>query len=108
MNPGELRHRIRILKSVTVTNDNGFEEPSYQEVCNPWAKANSLFGKEYYAAAAVQAQNTVEFTIRYRTDLTREMIIEFQGKQYNVTDIDDKFFLHQYLVIKALEVPNNG
>ena len=101
---GELRHRITFQRLVTSINPNGFEVQAWEDVTTVWAAASNLHGREFYAAAAVQAENTVEFTVRYLPNIDTSMRILFGGKQYNITAIDNIKYKNKYLEIKAQEV----
>lgn len=105
---GDLRHRITFQKLTTSVNENGFEVETWEDFKTVWAAVSNLHGREYFAAAAVQAENTVKFTIRYLTGLDTTMRIVFQGKQYNITAIDNIKYQNRYLEIKALEVVSSG
>ncbi len=105
---GDLRHRITFQKHTTTINENGFEVETWEDFKTVWAAASNLHGREYYAAAAVQAENTVKFTIRYLTSLDTTMRILFRGKQYNIIAIDNIKYQNRFIEIKALEVGSNG
>jgi SPP1 family predicted phage head-tail adaptor len=105
---GGLRHRITFQKHTTTINENGFEVETWEDYRTVWAAASNLHGREYYAAAAVQAENTVKFTIRYLTGLDTTMRILFRGKQYNITAIDNIKYQNRFIEIKALEVVSDG
>ncbi|HHV82759.1 MAG TPA: phage head closure protein [Tepidanaerobacter syntrophicus] len=109
MEIGDLRHRITLQKKATTTvNENGFEVKTWEDVKTVWAAASNLHGREYYAAAAVQAENTVKFTIRYTEGIDPSMRILFKGKQYDITAIDNIKYQNRYMEIKALEVVGSG
>lgn len=105
---GELKHRITIQKYTTITTDNGFDEETWLDYKTVWASMNNLYGKEFYAAKAVQSENTVEFTVRYSKDLeilnTKEYRIFWNEKSYNITFIDNIKYENRWLKIKAIEV----
>lgn len=105
---GDLRHRITFQKIVTAVNPNGFEVRAWENITTVWAKASNIHGREFYAAAAVQAENTVEFTVRYLTGIDTSMRILFNGKQYNITAIDNIKYKNRYVEIKAQEVMDSG
>jgi len=105
---GDLRHRITFQKLTTSVNENGFEVETWEDFKTVWAAVSNLHGREYFAAAAVQAENTVKFTIRYLTGLDTTMRILFRGKQYNITAIDNIKYQNRYLEIKAQEVVSGG
>lgn len=66
---------------------------------------NNLFDKEFYAAKAVQAENTVEFVIRYSKDLdclnSKEYRVFWNNKAYNITFIDNIQCQNKKLQIKC-------
>ena len=105
---GDLRHRITFQKHTTTINENGFEVETWEDVKTVWAAASNLHGREYFAAAAVQAENTVKFTIRYLPNLDTTMRISFRDKTYNITAIDNIKYQNRFIEIKALEVVDNG
>lgn len=108
MSIGKLRHRITLQKLTSVINENGFESEQLQEYKTVWAEASNLHGKEYFEAMAVQAENTVKFTIRFLEGLDQTMQILFQGKAYSITAIDNIKYRNRYVEIQATEVVANG
>ncbi|AKA72341.1 phage head closure protein [Clostridium scatologenes] len=108
MRTEELKHKITFQKLTTTTNENGFEVEVWEDYSTVWAVVSNLIGREYFAAAAVQAEKTVKFTIRYLQGITDDMRILFEDKQYNITFIDNIKYKNKYIEIKALEVENSG
>ncbi|MBC8587491.1 phage head closure protein [Paratissierella segnis] len=108
MNPGELNKRITFQRLTTTTNENGFEVEEWEDFKTAWAGVTNLHGREYFEAAAVQAEQTVKFTIRYLENIDTSMRILFQGKQYNITAIDNIKYKNAYMEIKAVEVDKSG
>jgi len=87
---------------------SGFEVETWEDYKTVWAAASNLHGREYFAAAAVQAENTVKFIIRYLPNLDTSMRILFQGRQYNIIAIDNIKYQNRFMEIKALEVEASG
>lgn len=108
MKSEELRHRITIQVLETLTNDNGFEIETWVDFRDFWAAVTNLHGREYFAAATVQAEKTVKFTIRYTDEIDTSMRILFKGKQYNITSIDNIKYANKFIEIKAMEVDSSG
>lgn len=108
MKIGELGKRITLLQVTTTIDENGFARDEEMELAIVWAAVSNLHGKEYFAAKAVQAENTIKFTIRYRPGITSNMKIRFQDRLFNITDIDDIKYRKKYLEIKAVEVLPSG
>jgi SPP1 family predicted phage head-tail adaptor len=108
MKIGELSKRITLLQITTTIDENGFAHDEEMEFATVWAAVTNLHGKEYFAAKAVQAENTIKFTIRYRSGITTNTKIRFQDRLFNITDIDDIKYKRKYLEIKAVEVLPSG
>lgn len=105
---GNLKHRITFQSLVATTNENGFDVETWVDHKTVWAAVSNLNGREYFAAAAVQAEKTVKFTIRYTDEIDTSMRILFKGKQYNITAIDNIKYADKFIEIKAMEVNNSG
>jgi SPP1 family predicted phage head-tail adaptor len=105
---GDLRHRITLQKRIDTTDADGFTTQQWQDVATVWAAVENLHGREYWEAAAVQAENTVKFTIRYRADVDTSMRIKFRDKYYNIVAIDNIKYRNEYIEIKAQEVVQSG
>lgn len=108
MEIGDLRHRITFQKYTISINENGFEVETWEDFKTVWAAVNNLHGREYFAAAAVQAESTVKFTVRYLPGLNTAMRISFRGKTYDITAIDNIKYWNRFIEIKALEVRDNA
>ncbi|APM39854.1 phage head closure protein [Clostridium kluyveri] len=108
MRTEELRHKITLQKLTTSTNENGFEEEVWEDYLAVWASVSNLYGREYFGAAAVQAEKTVKFAIRYLAGISSDMRILFEGIKYNITSIDNIKYRNRYMEIKALEVESSG
>ncbi|OCA97871.1 phage head closure protein [Clostridium beijerinckii] len=104
MSIGDLRHRITFQRFTTVVNENVFESGAWQNYKTVWASVSNLSGREYYQAAAIQAETTVKFLIRYVEDINTEMRIIFKDKQYNITSIDNMKYTNKYIEIKAFDI----
>ena len=110
VDPGKLRHRVELQK-YTVSNDAvGNQLQSWQTVQTLWAGVNSLYGQEYWAAAAQGQQNTVVFVVRHTPllaqlfrdgDLTRWRVL-FEGNPYSIQSCDDVEYKHILVKIKAV------
>ncbi len=119
MNIGQLDKRIIIQKFSTYTTENGFDIQDWIPYKTVWASVNNLWGKEFYAAKAVQAENTVEFVCRYSKDLENINSKEYRIKviksknaekeeekyrYFNITFIDNIKYKNKWLKIKTTEV----
>lgn len=103
INSGELKHRILLQKRQISNTIDGYVNETFIDHKKVWARAKNLFGNEYFAALAANAENTIKFTIRYRTDITSDMIIIFNGKTYSISFHDNINHENKYLELKAVE-----
>lgn len=98
MEAGKLRHRI----SIQTLNEN--EQWAHLTAC--YAQVNALSGNEYWAAAAEQAQNTVDFVVRCTPLLARlapqTTRIVFNGDRYDVQSIDNYMHRNRSLKLRAV------
>ncbi|NFQ85119.1 head-tail adaptor protein [Clostridium sporogenes] len=114
-----LDKRITIQKYTTIQNKNGFDIEVWKDYKTVWASMNNLWGKEFYAAKAVQAENTVEFVARYSKVLENINSKEYRIKTikdknaieekdkyryFSITFIDNIQYKNKWLKIKAVEV----
>ncbi|WLP61543.1 phage head closure protein [Bacillus pumilus] len=100
----DMRHRIQFQQKkektrLPVDGDNGWET-----VVECWAKAEGLKGAEYYAAAAIQKEHTIKFTIRHRDDIDEHMRLLFQGKTYEIESILPNYSRLHFLTVRAKAV----
>lgn len=102
-----LRQRIDIQKK-TITKDSiGNQIEDWQPWNSFWIEANGLWGAEYYAATTQNQENTVELTLRYCKDLelinTFEYRVIFNGKTYDIKNIDNIKYENTWFKLKILE-----
>lgn len=107
MNAGDLKNKIQILKTTVVTDTDGFQKQETIVFANCWAKVTPVQGKEYYQAAAIQAENDVKFTIRYRKGITNDMKVQYNNQIYEIKSIIDFNNEHKYIDL-VCEVITNG
>lgn len=108
-----VRRRKIVIQKKTVVEDEWFNQVEtwvdWQEV---WAERSNLWGESYYAARAVNEENTVEFTIRYASfveqiDTTNYQIV-FEGRAYSIEQIDHLKDDGLWVKLKCLERGANG
>ncbi|MDW7658135.1 MAG: phage head closure protein [Bacillota bacterium] len=102
MEAGKLRHQI----TIQVMN----ADELWFDLLTCHAQVNGLSGSEYWAASAEQAQNSVDFVVRYAADLVnlapQTTRILFRGNRYDVKSIDN--FMYQNRSLKLRAVMHHG
>nr|DAG74220.1 MAG TPA: Putative head tail adaptor [Bacteriophage sp.] len=89
---------------------------SYDSIGNPieewklfkktYAYMNGLSGKEYWEAATLNAENTVDFVCRWKKffdvmDTTNYRIV-WKGKKFNIKTIDNVQFRNEIVKLRAV------
>ncbi|UYL94230.1 head closure protein [Geobacillus phage vB_GthS_PT9.1] len=87
MNPGQFRHKITLMKLATTQDEIGNTIEEWQPVRACWAAIKTVNGREYFAAASVQAERTYRFIIRYTPGINETMKIDFQGRLFDIQSV---------------------
>lgn len=91
VNIGSLNKRITFLQYANTTNDEGFEIDGWTPVVTVWAAVKTLQGREYIAAATIQAERTTRFIIRYskrmNSLLNNKMRVKYGGREFEIKSI---------------------
>lgn len=92
MNVGKMRHRVSILKRIIGVDSDGYltNTPDPWAVIRVvWAAVEPLSGREYFQAAAVQAEHQVKFIMYYQRGLTCDMRLQWDGRIYEIKAIPE-------------------
>jgi len=73
---GELRNRVGFLVSTKTENDQYRMETTWNEAFPAWAKIEASSGLRFSRDDAARADVTHKITMRYRDDVTRDMVIK--------------------------------
>lgn len=105
IDPGKFNKRITICTNGdNFSKDTGRDEGRESaEARTVWASVSHVRTSERFAAAAIGAERTVTFTIRFQPDLTvtEDNFIKYGGKQYDIKSVSDPLEKHETLVITA-------
>ena len=85
MNAGELDRRI-VLKTKSVTRDS-WNHPvqSYVDLDTVWAKKTERLAGEKIGENQLVSSNRIEWTIRYRNDVSADSYISYDSQKYWIT-----------------------
>lgn len=104
----EMRERITIQKSYSDTDKNGNHVLDWKDYYSCAAYVNNLSGKEYWAAAQVNAQTDIYFVVRYCSELKDispdQYRIIFRQQIYNITFVDNVQYENKTLKLRASQV----
>jgi len=106
VNPGRLNKRVTLQRKKS-TKVDGKMVTSWEDVATVWAAFEPLRGREYFAAAAVNAEGTIRVRIRYRSGLMADMRIKYGDRILDIKsppiDPDEK---HVELHLMCAEASN--
>ena len=105
MNAGAYRDRITIEKCSYEADAIGNRKAVWAEYWAGFAYVNNLSGAEYWAAAQVKAEETVQFILRYTKNAgcaeQHRYRIRFRGDSYNIESVDNVQYRNETVKIRA-------
>lgn len=106
MDSGAYRSLVTIQQYVSGFDDIGNPSEEWQEYKTCYAYVNGLSGREYWEAAVVHGEDTVEFVFRWKPFFdsmnTKQYRLLFSGGIYDITSIDNIQFRNKTVKIKAV------
>jgi len=84
---GQLDRRITIQSFTTTTDDFGEVVKSFTTLAEVWAKVEEKRGNEGEDGNQLVATKSVEFFIRYRSDINEQMRIVYNNETYKIETI---------------------
>lgn len=106
MRAGQLNRRITLQAPVTGQDEYGQPLTGWTDVATVWASITDMTGREYIAAAAVQASVQTRITIRYRAGIVAAMRVLHGADVYNVEAVLERD--SQVLNLMCLRGVTNG
>jgi SPP1 family predicted phage head-tail adaptor len=80
--------RLATLKHRELSrNAHGEQVPTYTDYAEVWAEKLDLRGREFFSAQQTNAESTVKFRIRHRTDMVLTDRIVCEGNTYDIQQI---------------------
>lgn len=89
MKSGKLDRRIKIKSQVTTRDSYGGIVRTFQVLAQLWAGVMPVAGSRLFEAAQFIDGAQMRFEIRYRDNLDKTMLIEHDGKDYQIIRIDE-------------------
>lgn len=96
----ELNTKITIQRYEEVMDpETGDREHFWSTIGEAFAKVEPLVGREYLAAAAIQAENNIKVTLRFRGDLTTRDRLLIRGEPWGIQSIQNIKFQNRELLL---------
>lgn len=84
MKAGKLDRQITLKTLVTTRNAVGEDVPDWVHFITLPAQVIEVRGREYFAAAAVQAEDVLRFKTRFYLGVTRTMRLIYENENYDI------------------------
>lgn len=108
MRAGNLRRRITIQQRQSGLDGDGQASETWADLLSCWADIQPLGGRELLLAKAAEASSTHRVTFRYRTGIDARMRIVYQGRIFNINNLNDIDTRHEALEAMCTEGTNVG
>ena len=108
IDPGRLNQRVTLQTRSAGTDAMGQAAEAWVNVATVWAQAMPLRGREFFAAAQVQQEHSVKFTLRWRDGVTLTSRLVWRGQAYDITGITDLGGRRVWLEVLALHGVKDG
>lgn len=105
---GDLRHPVTLLKPVTVKGEHNRRTTTWEEVTKVYAAKSDVSGREFYQAHAINAEDIVTFTIRWRDDIDTSWRVKHGAATYNILEVNHLGYMRDYLRLKCRQVTGGG
>ena len=105
INPGGYNKRITIYRVEEKEDEDGFKQRNEIVILSPFAAVKTTKGFTLIASNTDFEKAYTNFTIRYpKTDITRDMLIRYRGKEYTIEYLNNIDGANVQLEIQAKEV----
>lgn len=109
LNAGRLDQRITLQVRVDAVNQFGENVPTWSTFAEVWAAADPKRGREYFAAAQIQAEGPVAFRIRWLAGVHERMRVLWLGQPYEVASLPvNAFGMKESLDLYCVAGPRDG
>lgn len=99
----ELRHRITIQQKSKTSDGQGGFSYSWSTLATVWAKVSPVSTRERLYGQQIEYQRTHQIWLRYRSDITQEMQVTFDGRTFQIKGVFSPDERKIYTVLDAEE-----
>ena len=105
---GDLNRRITIQTRTAGQDSYGQQVTTWSDLLSCWALIEPLAGRELEIAQAVNAAVDHKVTILYRSTVTAQHRVVYQGRYLNISAVLDPEMAHEVLHLMCGEGLNAG
>ena len=85
---GDLKHPVDLLKPVTTTGEHNRRNTTFVKQATVYAAKSDVSGREFFQAHAVNAEDIVTFTIRWRDDIDTTWRVKHHSNTYGILEVN--------------------
>lgn len=105
INAGKYNKKIKIYQIQIIEDSDGFQTETKTLILEPYASVKTTKGFTLISSGTDFEKAYTNFTIRYpNTTITRDMLIEFSGKNYTIEYLNNVNEANVELELQAKEV----
>lgn len=105
---GDLRQEIVLMRPDISTGEHRRRSTEWTDAARVFAARQDVSGREFYQAHAVNAEDTVTFTIRWRDDITSSWRVRHRGETFDILEVNHLGFMRDYMRLKCRTVGGGG
>ena len=100
INAGVFNKKIQVIRYEITKDFDGFEAKTEITVLNTWAQVANVSGTELLRSNSDFSEVKTRFLIRTpKAEITKDMMIKFNGNAYNITYVNDYSYDKKYTEI---------
>ena len=105
---GDMRQTVTLIRPVTTLGEHGRRSTAWEDVSTVAAAKSDVSGREFFAAHAVNAEDIVTFTLRYRTDTDSTWRVRHGSETYNILEVNRLGYMTDWMRLKCRKVNGGG
>lgn len=105
-----LRHRLKFYRQTATRSATGAVKAGiWEHSLTVWGQFSPLSVKDIIAGQAQDSQITARAKVRYRTDITKDMRVQYSGRMYEIVGepLADNNSGREYLTLALKAVSND-
>jgi SPP1 family predicted phage head-tail adaptor len=105
MTAGDLKHLITLLSPAGYTlSADGQRKLNYDVAAHVYASMADVSSRDFYAAQAYNAADTVTFGIRWRDDILATWRVRHNGITYEIIEVNHLGYKRDFIHLKCRRV----
>lgn len=105
---GDLRQWVTLMKPLTTLGDHNRRNTAWTDISTVPAAKSDVSGREFFQAHAVNAEDIVTFTIRWRDDIDTTWRVRHGSETYGILEVNHLGYMRDYLRLKCRAVKGGG